>query len=956
MPIENSLSFKGLVTSPNNLGAGSEGALVVANNVTIRYPDVLEPRRGQEAVPDVVEPPTEIAQCQYVGTSPSGAYVVNTDTPHGYSNGQTVIVNTGTLDQPHTVTINGGVSTTAFTVVSPQNWPFPPDEYVFTYPLAGEPSFPVSQVSFFEDKVVLHSESLSKIKVLGEASTLTGDYLAADPDYRLKTAIAASTFYMATDKGVMALEDSTSTVPRLSGIAEPLKPVTAVVLDTVSTVIPGFLDPEKAVAYRILFGYVDSHKAVHLGPPSVKFTVKNASTTTQASVRLLIPLLTAPTDAAESIVEGTFVRLYRSVMATTEALTSDELYLVNETVIDTSTYTTTSLDFEIADTARQEFAVQSAPLYTNPTQGGLPNDAPPYARDLATWSEREWYANTEQPFSLTAQLIGVEGGGTPNLPATGIRIGDTVTIDGVVFTGAGAENIATNSFLVSTAGGPETRISGTLESLARIVNARAILTSSFKIRAYLEPVVFGNDQLNFKIRFQRPSVDSTVNTAFSVVYTPLERTAVVTGSSGAYTITTTGNHNLQAGDFVRMFREPPTSLFPPQTIQVQAPVTPTTFASNSVSGTLPQMNRVQRLYGASVWTPDLSAGVAADNERRSDYVYYSLPGEPEAVSAANYLPVGTSGKAIRRIVPQRDRLLVFKDEGTYAVYGDFPYQVSLVDDTMAILAPDSAVAIGSTVIALMEDGIMAVSDGGIQMISKVIDSTLKPYGAAPYRSTTRTAFGVAYESEKVFALFMPTLSGAGADYTARAYVYGFEGAPGGAWTTWSFSTPRLCGRVDPFTDTAYYGVSASPYLFKDKNTSSTSDYFDSTGAITSTVQWAATTLGAPHFTKQARELHVHFREVAASTNIASTFSLKTDIVAGGESVSLPVASAFSLTSIIGRPVLPQQKRVLIPQNVQRATYYTLGMIASTESPGGYWALNGYSIVFEGTSERTGTVR
>jgi hypothetical protein len=42
--------------------------------------------------------------------------------------------------------------------------------------------------------------------------------------------------------------------------------------------------------------------------------------------------------------------------------------------------------------------------------------------------------------------------------------------------------------------------------------------------------------------------------------------------------------------------------------------------------------------------------------------------------------------------------------------------------------------------------------------------------------------------------------------------------------------------------------------------------------------------------------------------------------------------------------------------VQRATYYTLGLTATTNAPGGYWALNGYSIVFEGTSERTGTVR
>ena len=869
MSIENSLSFKGLVTSPNNLGAGSVGALVVANNVTIRYLDVLEPRRGQEV--------------DAFGTTVGAE---------------------------------------------------------------------IKQVSFFDDEVVAHTAT-NKVRVSGAASALTGDYLAADPDYRLKTAIAASTFYMATDKGVMALEDSTSTVPRLSGIAEPLTPVAFPINDPTSPppTISGFLDPGKAVAYRVLFGYVDSHDAVHLGPPSVRVTVKN-NTAGQASVTVIVSLLTAPVDASNAIVSGTFVRVYRSVMADTEGKTSNELYLVNETVIDTTVYGLNDT-LTLPDTARQEFAVQSAPLYTNATQGGLPNDAPPFARDIATWSEREWFANTEQPFSLTAQLIGVEGGGNPDIPATGFRVDDTIGVAGVSFTGSLYENYPSRLFVVKTWGTAEENISDTLKNLSEAVNYWAINNSSFNIRAYLEPVVFSDQLLNFKIRFQRPSVDSTVNTAFDVVYTPLRLTAVVTGSAGAYTITTTGNHNLQIGDFVLMYRSSPSSLFPPQTIQVQAPVTPTTFASNSVSSTLPQMNRVQRLYGQSVWTPALSAGVAADNERRSDYVYYSLPGEPEAVSAANYISVGTRGKAIRRIIPQRDRLLVFKDEATYAVYGDFPFQVQLIDDTVQILAPDSVVSIGSTVIALMEDGVMAVSEGGIQMISRPIDSTLKPYGASPYRSTTRTAFGVAYESEKVFALFMPSLGITG--YGAQAFVFGLEPQ---AWTTWTYTNPRICGRVDPFTDTAYYGMTASPYLVKDKNTSSTADYFDFNGPITSTVQWAATTLGAPHFTKQARELHFHYRDVRkTSPSATANYTLKTDITPTCPNIPAWDNGTFFLqTSTIGPAVLPLQFRKLVPVDNQRATYYSLGLVSTISDPGAYWALNGYSIVFEGTSERTGTVR
>ncbi len=876
MPIENSLSFKGLQTSPNNLGAGSEGALVVADNVTIRYPDVLEPRRGQEA-------------------DAFGATVGDT----------------------------------------------------------------IRQVSFFEDKVVAHTGT--QVRVSGAASELTGTYTAADPDYRLKTAIAASTFFMATDKGVMALESSTSTVPRLTGIAEPLTPFAGVVLDPLSPAptITGFLDPGKAVAYRVLFGYVDAHDAVHLGPPSVRVTALNIFTG-QASVKVYVPLLTAPTDASGNIVSGTFVRVYRSVMADTEALTSDELYLVNETVIDTTTYGLNNV-LVLSDTARQEFAVQSAPLYTNPTQGGLPNDAPPFAQDIATWSQREWYANTNQPHALTAQLIGVEGGGTPNMPTTGIRIGDTVTIDGVVFTGAQYLNYANREFVVWSSGTPEENISLTLNQLQDVVNTWAINHPEFAIRAYLEPVVFGDTLLNFKIRFQRPSVDSTTNTSFDVVYAVQDNIATVTASGGGfYQVETTTDNHLRVDDWVSLYEQ---DTFKGD-YKVTTIVSSTIFEIQSADPTIVDTTNVIRKYGESVWTPDLyrnpifpaSFPARSDNERGVNYVYYSLPGEPEAVSAASYIPVGTGGRAIRRIVPQRDRLLVFKEEGTYAIYGDFPFQVSLIDDTVAILAPDSAVAVGSTVIVLTEDGIMAVSDGGIQMISKVIDSTLKPYVAAPYRTlTSKGAFGVAYESEKVFALFMPSLGITG--YGAKAYVFGMETD---SWTTWSFPQPRLCGRVDPFTDTAYYGTFYEPWLVKDRNTSSINDYIDDNDdAISSTVQWASTTLGAPHSTKQAREMHFHFRDVrkdATEGVVWTDAKLNTDIVPSGESFFpyTEETTGFSSASIIGPTVLPLQFRKLVPQTSQRATYYTLRMVFYALK--GYWAMNGYSIVFEGTSERTGTVR
>jgi len=90
--------------------------------------------------------------------------------------------------------------------------------------------------------------------------------------------------------------------------------------------------------------------------------------------------------------------------------------------------------------------------------------------------------------------------------------------------------------------------------------------------------------------------------------------------------------------------------------------------------------------------------------------------------------------------------------------------------------------------------------------------------------------------------------------------------------------------------------------------------------------------------------------------VSAQFSLKTDIVPAGESIfAWPGGdSTLPAGTVIGPAELPLQFRKLVPQTVQRATYYTLGLSAIVEET--YWALNGYTLVFDSTSERTGTVR
>jgi hypothetical protein len=880
MGVETSLSFKGLITSPNHLGAASEGALVEADNVVIRFPDILEPRRGLETAPQA---PAEVA---------------------------------------------------------------------------------VEQVAFFDDEVVTYGGDQFRI---GTGDALTGFFNPSDPDYRMKTSVGGQTFYAATDAGVIAIEETTTEIPRVSGIKAPVLPKATVVPDAASPEIPGFLENNKAVAYRVLYGFKDAHGQIHLGPASERVVVENTSGS-RASVKLDVRMLTAPKDnpsspSAGTLLSGLFIRVYRSPVCDVGTTPLDLMQLASEVAVDPDTTTWTST-VSITDIASSLFVQAQVYLYSNSEQGEQPNTPPPFATsDIATWSQRMWFANTRLADSLTIQLLGVGGGGDPTLQATGLRQGDIVTITSPLFdptflTAAATTDPVAQTFKVISTGSPDENVTGTIKELAECINGiRALNDSAFDLVAYVLPGPF---DVASQLAIVRNTVGATSSVGFTVRYAPPRLICTVDPKIlTQQTVTTTIPHHFVLGDVVRF--QPPS-----YTAEVTTIVSGTQVKVTPIGADIPiTANRVQRAYGETVWNPDLTTPQTSENSAEASRVYYSKPLEYEAVPLLHFIDVGVKGKPIRRIVPQRDRLLVFKDEGTYAIFGDFPFAVQLVDDTVQIIAPDSAVAVGSTVFALMDDGVMAITEGSIQPVSEPIDYTLMPYLSSTYRAVTQTAFGVAYESQKLYALFMPELEStpeySTADYGAKAYVYGLLG---NAWTTWSYADVPyglLCGRVDPVSDQAYYGTapfegepSNVPSLLREKNTSTRFDYVDDFGdgqlAIPCTVRWAASTMGSPFTTKQLREVHLHFRQ-AECTSVF--FQVTTDVVNTVGTIPIPVnASADNL--LIGGYVKPKQFRVLVPQEQQRGAYFMLRFVSEEEAA--YWALNGYSLVFESTSERTGTVR
>ncbi len=237
--------------------------------------------------------------------------------------------------------------------------------------------------------------------------------------------------------------------------------------------------------------------------------------------------------------------------------------------------------------------------------------------------------------------------------------------------------------------------------------------------------------------------------------------------------------------------------------------------------------------GARV-TSDPYRGIAGPS-----FLSYSKVGQPDAVPLTNFYGVGRTDTPILRIFPQNQSLYVFKDEGVYQVSftgGDDPYRVDLIDSTVHLYAPDSVVSVSGRVFALTNQGVVAIASGGASILSTPIEQDLFQYFGPTLAATKLQTFASAHETQRLYVLELPALSGASAaPYNVRrAYVFS---TIANAWTTWEVE--RNCGRVRRSDDKFYLGGEDESVVYYQRNTKTAADY--AMGYTTRTVTAVNTT-------------------------------------------------------------------------------------------------------------------
>ncbi|CAB4200039.1 hypothetical protein UFOVP1351_21 [uncultured Caudovirales phage] len=277
--------------------------------------------------------------------------------------------------------------------------------------------------------------------------------------------------------------------------------------------------------------------------------------------------------------------------------------------------------------------------------------------------------------------------------------------------------------------------------------------------------------------------------------------------------------------------------------------------------------------------PTSGTTVSSSNDRFLNGLFNSKLQEFEAFPLLNYRKLGSASKKGLRVIPLRDSLFILKEDGIWRGTGEYPsFSFDPLDLTTKLIAPETAVVLNNQIYALTDQGVVSISDTGIQVVSRPIEISLLEIFGANLETLKNASFGVSYETERKYILFVPTTD---ADtYPTQAYVFNTFTS---TWSRWDLA--KKCGLVKTSNDLLYLGDAESHYTNEERKSYSFRDYVDEALEVSIT---AITD-------DQVTLLDVS--EVAVGDVLYQSSSLYTQILAVDvltKTVTVNVATAFAL--------------------------------------------------------------
>lgn len=606
----------------------------------------------------------------------------------------------------------------------------------------------------------------------------SGTYLPPDASIKMHSLEAQKNFYFTTSQGVFKIDSLTAT-PKEAGSPRALGGTAE--LDGTS----GFLVADSAVAYRMLWGYRDANQNLILGAPSQRLVVRNGTADdVDVELTFIIP---------DAITTSFFYQIYRSVgTAAASDEPSDEMQLVIEG--NPTSGEISARSFTIVDTT--PYSLMRATLYTSPSQQGIANSnyQPPFCWDMDNFKNCTFYANTKQKQSLSIALLTA---GAPNFGYYS-DTGDTTDTSPIITNISDTTDIRVGMRVIGT-GIPSDTLVLSIDSPTQVT-----LTNDATATA-------SGVSLEFQDRITLSSVDywggSTQDLA-SLTF------LVDTGGTPGENINNTAINlveivNLSVNDIYAYYLSSGDDL-PGQILFEERAIGGAEFSATSTAGD-----------SFSPSLPTSGTSVSSDNDSKPNRVYISKPGETEAVPLYRYFDIGSANFGIQRVVALRDGIFFFKADGIYRIAGETfeSFTVTLLDNTAILKVPESAVAFNNQVFCFTTQGVCAVTDSFVKIMSVPIEDQLLELSSEQFTYFASASFGVAYESARLYMFF--TVTTEDDTFATQAYVYN---SLTNSWSRWIMN--RTCGVVNTSVNKLFMAEADTGQILIERKTYTNNDYAD----------------------------------------------------------------------------------------------------------------------------------
>jgi hypothetical protein len=380
-----------------------------------------------------------------------------------------------------------------------------------------------------------------------------------------------------------------------------------------------------------------------------------------------------------------------------------------------------------------------------------------------------------------------------------------------VVTEGDGEDVIAKEVLLSQSPSIGIAIDLTARSLVKVINRDP---DSPVTAEYLS----SNEDLPGKILLEAKSLEdntffvSISDSSLSEEFNPnLSETIQLTDITSSGNIFTTANpHGLIPGN--KVYVNDNTGMEFAGDYEILTAPSSTTFTLKNVSVGIDQLS----IFGVVI-----NGDAISDNNAAPNRVAFSKPSQPEAVPLANFLPVGSKDKEILRILALRDNLFVLKEDGIFIITGSSAsdFSVRLLDNSAVLIAPDTAVVLNNLIYALTSQGVVSISESGVSIVSRQIEDQIKKVTTSNF-NYRYTAFGVGYESDRAYFLWLPELKTD--TYATQCYRYN---SITNTWTRWTVK--GNCGIVNQLgDDKLYVGLADRPIVAQERKNLERQDHAD----------------------------------------------------------------------------------------------------------------------------------